>query len=464
MPLTDYSQSTPFRIAAGYTILFVASAAILFSVLYWSVTQEMTRTLEAGIEEDMRPLVTTYSEGRLQRLVEAVRERAQAARPGETLILLQSMDGRVLAGNIVQFPPFTGWRQLAIASPRLATTNPQKEGDDPDDSETVLALGVQLDNAFLLVGRDLRHVQETQELLFRSLAWTLGLTIGLALIGGLVLSRGVLRRIEAINRAFREIIKGNLSRRVPTRGTRDELDRLAINFNDMLDRIEQLMANLQQVTNDIAHDLRTPLGRLRQGLEAARRKGSSIEEYETAVDHAIEQTDTLLDTFAAILRIAQIEAKARRERFSLVDMSDVCNRIIEAYESVMDDAGQTLSGNIAPAIHVHGDKDLLTQMLANLVENATRHCPPGAKVTITLSKDTAPTLTVADTGPGISEEAREAVLRRFYRLEESRTTPGSGLGLALVKAISDLHDATLTLSDNQPGLVIKLQFPVDSNH
>ena len=436
----------------AYTLFFVASAAILFSVLYWSVTRELTQELEAGIEEDMRPLVTAYSEGRLQRLVEAVRERAQAARPGETFILLQTVNRAVLAGNIISLPPFTGWRELVLGGVK-------NEGEDIDRHETVLALGVQLDSAFLLVGRNLRRVKEIQELLLRSLAWTLAVTIVLAIAGGAALGRGALRRIEAINRAFQEIVDGNLSRRVPTRGTRDEMDRLATNINFILDRIEQLIVNLQQVTNDIAHDLRTPLGRLRQGLESARLKGSSIEEYQAAIDGAIEKTDTILDTFAALLRIAQIESKARRGRFTVVDLSEVSNRIIEAYESVMDDAGQSLSGNIAPGIQVPGDKDLLTQMLANLVENATRHCPAGAKVMVTLTNETAPILTVADTGPGIPTNSREAVLRRFYRLEDSRTTPGSGLGLALVKAIADLHNATLTLSDNGPGLRVSLRFP-----
>jgi signal transduction histidine kinase len=441
----------------AYTILFVASAAILFSVLYWSVTREMTRELKAEIEEDMRPLVTAYSQGRLQRLVEAVRERAEAARPGETFILLQTVNREILAGNVTSFPPFKGWQELILEHREI-------ENSDSDAHQIVLARGAQLGSAFLLVGRNLRRVHEIQELLVRSLAWMLAVTIGLALAGGAVLSRGALRRVEAINRAFREIIGGNFSQRVPTRGTRDELDRLAMNINLILDRVEQLIVNLQQVTNDIAHDLRTPLGRLRQGLESARLRGSSIEEHQAAIDRAIEQTDSILDTFAALLRIAQIESKTRRGRFAIVDLSEISDRIVEAYESVIEDSGQSLSGDISPGVRVHGDKDLLTQMLANLVENATRHCPTGAKIMITLTNDPTPTLTVSDTGPGIPAESREAVLQRFYRLENSRTTPGSGLGLALVNAIADLHNATLTLSDNQPGLRINLRFPHAAGH
>jgi signal transduction histidine kinase len=283
--------------------------------------------------------------------------------------------------------------------------------------------------------------------------------VALALVGGAVFSRAALRRIETINRTFLEVAEGNFSRRVPTRGTRDELDRLAVNINQMLERIEHLLDNLQQVTNDIAHDLRTPLGHLRQGLEGARLKGVSVEEYQTAIDHAIEEVDTILETFAALLRIAQVESRSRRDRFTDVDLSEVSNRVIDAYESVVEDAGQTLTWSIANGIEVRGDKNLLAQLLANLIENASRHCPTGTPIRVSLGSDPAPVLEVADNGPGIPADMREAVLRRFVRLEQSRTSPGSGLGLAVVKAIADLHDARLKLDDNGPGLRVTLTFP-----
>ena len=319
-------------------------------------------------------------------------------------------------------------------------------------------------HAFFVVGRSLYGLTEVQEVLLRSLAWGLGLTVLLALTGGIGLARNALRRIDTINSAFQDIKEGKLSQRIPSKGTRDDMDRLVANINDMLGRIEQLMANLQQVTNDIAHDLRTPLGRLRQGLEAARLKDSSIEEYRVAIDRAIEQTDTILETFGALLRIAQIESKVRRGRFAVVDLSEISNRVVEAYESAVEDASQALRADISPGVQVRGDKDLLTQMLANLIENAMRHCPEGTAIHVMLTNDAAPALAVTDTGPGIPADAREAVLRRFYRLEESRTTSGSGLGLALVKAIAELHNAKLTLSDNSPGLSVSVQFPRQTVH
>jgi len=459
MPLADYFRSTPFRIVGAYTILSIVSAAILFSVIFWSVTRELTSELMAVIEEDMRPLVTAYTEGRPDRLIEAVRERAEAARPGDTLLLLQTADGVALAGNVTRFPPFTGWRELP-----LETIGDESEAGGKIDKEDVaLVLGVQLGPIFLLVGRNLHHVHETQEILIRSVAWVLAVTIVLALAGGAVFSRGALRRIEAINAAFREITAGNLSRRVPAKGTRDELDRLAININQMLDHVEVLLSNLQQVTNDIAHDLRTPLGRLRQGLDATRLSDLSIEEYQETIDHAIEQSDSILNTFAALLRIAQIESRVRRGQFQIVDLSEVSNTVIEAFDTVIEDAGQSLVVDITPGVRVLGDKDLLTQMLANLVANATRHCPAGTEIKVILTGDPVPEFVVADTGSGIPEREREAVLRRFYRLEKSRTTPGSGLGLALVKAVADLHDAVLTLSDNGPGLRVTIRFSAQTD-
>jgi signal transduction histidine kinase len=385
-------------------------------------------------------------------MAEAVRERAEAANPEEALILLQSRYGQAIAGNVLRYRPFTGWRELS-----LRRTEHANGGSEED--ENALALGVRLDDAFLMVGRSVHHIEETQELLVRSLAWALAMTVGFAIVGGAVFSSSALRRVETINRTFKEISNGDLAVRVPTRGTRDELDLLATNINLLLGRIENLLQNLQQVTNDIAHDLRTPLGRLRQDLEALRLKKGRGEDYEGAIDHAIGQVDTILDTFAALLRIAQIESRARRSRFADVDLSEVLNRIVDAYESVVEDAGQSFVADIAPNVHVQGDRELLTQLVANLVENAMRHSPPGIQVSVSLSADPVPKLIVGDTGPGIPDDMRNAVLRRFARLEGSRTTPGSGLGLALVKAIADLHDGEMTLSDNAPGLRVCLQFP-----
>ncbi len=453
MPLPDYLRSTPFRIGLAYAAAFSVSAGILFGVLYWSVTREMTDTLRATIEEDARPLIQAYAEGRVRRLLEAVQERARAARPGETFFLLQTASGEVLAGNVAPTRPFTGWQELATRNfPPL----PELSGPP----QTILTLGVALDDGFLLVGRSLKPVEETQQLLIRSLAWSLAGTVLLALAGGALLGHAALRRIETVNRTTRAIMQGDLHQRIPLRGSGDELDRLAGNINRMLDRIEELMEGMRQVTNDIAHDLRTPLGRLRQGLETARRRETSVDGHKAALDEAIGEVDTILATFNALLRIAQIEAGARKAQFTSVDLSDVATTVADAYQIVAEDAGSRFTADIAGAIHVHGDRDLLTQMLVNLVENALHHCPPGTEIGIVLRAAAGgPVLSVADRGPGIPEADREQVFKRFYRLEQSRTTPGSGLGLALVKAVCDLHGADVALLDNSPGLRVEVRFP-----
>lgn len=456
MPLGDYIRSTPFRIATAYVSVFSLSVLILFGLVFWLVTDEMKGALRTAIDQDIASLVAVYHERGAIGLRAAVEDRIADARDSDSLYMLQYSDGNLIAGDHLVSAPIPGWQENTAAPP-------SGRRDEDGALERFLARGVQTGDSLLVVGRRLFGLTEVQEILFRSLIWASGITAIMALAGGIMLGRGALRRIDSINRVFDEIKEGYFNRRVPTRGTRDELDRLVVNINDMLDRVENLMGNLQQVTNDIAHDLRTPLSRLRQGLEAARLKDSSAGEYEAAIDQAIAQTDTILETFAALLRIAQIESRVRRGHFAKVDISEISNRIVEVYESVVEDAGQTLRARIAPDVRMSGDKDLLTQLLANLVENAMQHCPAGTRIQLTLTNGMAPTLVVSDTGPGIPVETREHVLRRFYRIEGSRTTQGTGLGLALVKAIADAHGATLTLSDNAPGLRVELRFPPASD-
>jgi len=269
-----------------------------------------------------------------------------------------------------------------------------------------------------------------------------------------------LRRVDAIERTGREIMEGNLTRRLPVRGTGDEFDRLSEGLNAMLERIQSLMEGVKQVSNDIAHDMRTPLARLRQRLEAARLPGKTADEQAASIDGAIADTDGLLRTFSALLRIAQIESGSRRAGFAEVDLSALFAAMVETYAAVAEDRGQHVSGTIAPGLAMRGDRELLTQVLANLIENALTHSPAGAQVTLTLERiDGRIVGCVADNGPGIPPAQREKAFRRFYRLDTSRTTPGSGLGLSLVAAISALHGIEITLGDNAPGLRVTLHFP-----
>jgi signal transduction histidine kinase len=250
-------------------------------------------------------------------------------------------------------------------------------------------------------------------------------------------------------------MEGDLSARIPVRGTNDEIDQLVVSLNAMLDRIQHLMEGLRQVSNDIAHDLRTPLGRLRQRLEDAREHATTTAEYSSAADAAIVEADLLLETFSALLRIAQIEAGAQKSAFADVDLSAVARSVGEAYLPSAEDSQHRLELGIEDGVALQGDRQLLAQMISNLVENALSHTPAGS--TVSLSVTAGPTITVADNGPGIPADERERVFDRFYRLDRSRTTSGSGLGLALVKAIAGLHGMVITLEDNQPGLRVILK-------
>jgi signal transduction histidine kinase len=448
MPPRDYLRSAPFRIASRYAALFAVSVLILFAVIFWATTREMTEQLRGSIEADMALLLEVHQKEGLQGVVEDVRERIGSVSSDEISILLEDDKGILVAGNVPAIAPFDGWRELPAGR-----TAGESQGN-------VLSHGMRLNDGFLMVGRSTYGISEIQKVLRRSIAWTLGLTVPLALLGGIIMGHSALRRLEAINLTAQEIVGGNLSRRVPVTGTGDELDRLALTMNRMLDRIEELMNGLRQVTSDIAHDLRTPLGRMRQRLEVARTGRQSVEAYQQALDRAVEDTDGILDTFNALLRIAQIETGARKARFTRVAISEVAATIVEAYQTVAEDNGQALSASIAEGITVHGDRDLLTQLLANLVENAVCHTPAGTAITVAVDATAGAVLvSVADTGPGIPAAERKAVLGRFYRLEGSRTTPGSGLGLALVRAVADLHEASLALTDNRPGLRVTVSFP-----
>ena len=449
--LARYFRTSAFRIALAYAGFFAVSVAILFAGLYWSVTDELHDALEAEIAADVDALTRIYETDGTGVLEDLVRRRAAdaAGRGG-----IYGIDPPGLT-NQPALPPFTGWRTVVLDDLQSADN-----GNRDALGDRGLLYGFTLGDRQLIVGRGLYRVEETTELLVDALTVSLSLTVVLALAGGLLFSRSAVRRIAVIGRTTEAIVAGDIARRIPVDGRNDELAGLSRNINHMLDRIEALMAGLRQVGDDIAHDLRTPLGRLRQKLERAHREETTVDGCKTALAAALEEADALLETFGALLRIAQIEAGARKSRFAAVDLSALAGTIAEAYGDVADATGHRFTTSIAPDITIHGDKDLLAQALANLLDNAVTHTPPGAEISLGLHHEVDGTsLSVTDRGPGIPEAERDKVLTRFYRLEQSRTTPGNGLGLAMVKAIAELHGAVLTLEDNRPGLSVTLRFP-----
>lgn len=317
------------------------------------------------------------------------------------------------------------------------------------------------ENMRLVVADNLESVEDVENVVLNAFFIALALAIVLGLGASILFTRSMLRRVDSVTRTAEAIIGGGLSQRIALSGSGDDFDRLSATLNTMLDRIADLLENLRQVSNDIAHDLRTPLARLRQKLEDARIHAVSTTDCERAIDRATEEADALLNTFSALLRIAQIEAGVRRSSFRTVDLSDVMQAVFEAYGPVAEDAGRLLEADIQTTVKINGDRELLIQLFSNLVENAFRHTPSKSRIAIRLSCRNAIAIAeISDNGPGIPEYERDRVFRRFYRLEESRTTPGNGLGLSLVAAIVDLHRATLELSDNDSGLKVTIQFPM----
>jgi signal transduction histidine kinase len=447
-------RTATFRLALLYAVIFGLSALTLFAFLHWRLTGYMTDQIRSAIAAEMSFLAKESSLEGTRDLIPIVDTRANAADSASSYYLLQNPKGERLAGNVAPLPPVEG--EFRRPAEPLNSGRPNR-----DPAEQALFQGHVLeDGSYIAIGRDLNDVQDLGRVINRAIATAVGLTAILAAVGGLLLGVSFLHRIEVINQTTARIIAGNLSQRVPLVGVDDELDRLAGNLNRMLDRIESLMETTRQVSNDIAHDLRTPLARLRQRLERVQARASTAAHYETEVSEAIIEIDGILGTFSALLRIAQVEAGARAGGFAEVNVSRVFETIAEAYAPVAEDAGQVLTCQVTPGVAVQGDRELLTQMLANLVENAIRHTPAGSAIEVILR--TGPNGLVGevrDSGPGIPASEHGKVFRRFYRLERNRTSAGNGLGLSLVAAVAELHGIRIELGDNGPGLVVRMLFP-----
>lgn len=454
MPIPRFLATSTFRLALIYAALFSVSAVSLAGVTFWTMEFMLERGRRETVLAEANLLADQFRRFGPAGLSVVIAERIRPDRVGDGIYLLASPIYLPLAGNLSEWP-----------------VNAQHDGPwlDFKIERTVggqrKVLGVRAidlllpDNYHLLVGQDLSTEERLRSALINASLWSIVVTVGLGLVVGFVASRNFLGRIEAINRATERIRAGEVAHRMPVSGNGDEFDRLAHNLNAMLDEIQRLLAGIRAVTDNIAHDLRTPLSRLKNGLELA--LGSrSEEERRQAIERAIGESDQLLRTFSALLAIADAEAGASRIEREPVDLGGLARDVVELYEPVADEHGAKLSLNVEEPATVDGDRQLLFQLLANLIDNAIKYGADGGKVDIRLGRrDSQPEITVADHGPGIPETDRERVLERFVRLDESRSTPGTGLGLTLVKAIAQLHNAKLELGDNAPGLVVRVRFP-----
>ena len=438
-------RSSTFRLALVYAALFGASVLVLLAFIYWSTAGYMTRQTEAAIEAEIGTFAERYRSTGIRGLKALIEERLGS---DASIYLLTDPAYHRMAGNIVGWPRSPhqkdGWFELQFRR-------------DNDVLQLALARTFTLRGGFhLLVGRDVRALTRTRRLITRTLVWGLGLTVLLALAGGALMSRSTARRIEAIHRTGLEIMRGDLSRRIPRDGSLDDFDRLAAHLNEMLDRIETSMDEVREVTDNIAHDLRTPLSRLRNQLESLRERPGG-----DAVGVAMEEADRLLATFNALLRIARIESGVLRSGFGEVDLTVLLRDLAELYEPAASEKGQQIVAELPPQARVPGDRDLLVQAFANLLDNAIKYSSEDGSVTVRVEqRPGGPTcVVVSDTGPGIPAGEREAVKRRFYRGESSRTTAGSGLGLSLVDAVARLHRAELELGGDERGLEVRWCFP-----
>ena len=452
--MSAITRSVAWRIAIGYGALFGLSMFVLLVLIYWSTAGYVTRQMEAVIEAEVQGLAERYRIAGLRGLRGLVAERLARNPASSSIYLLADPGFRLLAGNL------TGWPEAARSTERWIEFRLHAAGDDPTRPEwhRARARHFELPGGYhLLVGRNVRDLDEMRSAAGRAVAWGVGVTVVLAVAGAWWMRRSVAARIESINRTSRRIMEGELSERIESHGSGDEFDELIENLNAMLERIETLMDDVRRVSDNVAHDLRTPLGRLRTRLEQLRDAGGEGTPA-ALVDAALGEADQMLATFNALLRIARIETGQRRRAFERVDLAIVGNDVADLYAPLAQARNITFrhSGIEAP---VNADADLIFQSLANLLDNAIKYTPEGGAVTLHVtSDDNAVTALVADSGPGVPPGEREAVLRRFYRLEPARGTPGSGLGLSLVAAVAQLHEATLTLGDNAPGLVVRLQF------
>src|SRR5262245_40388905 len=402
------ASSLIFRLTTLYVLLFAVSVAILFALVWFVTSRSMTAQIMANVQREAISLADEYRATGALAAAALVERRLQ--RGGLAYYLLQRRDGAWIAGNIAPVSPVLGPLDLQV---RLQSQGEAANDRIQGDLRNAIGYGVLLSNGtFVLAGEDVGRLEATRKAILTAFAVGGGVSVILAILGGLALSAGFLRRVESVNRTAHQVMAGQLESRVAVRDNGDELDRLAANLNAMLDRIQSLMESLKQVSSDIAHDLRTPLARLRQQLETAKVSASTVEEFRSSTEAAIAETDSLLKTFSALLRIAQIESGARKAGFTSVDLSGLFELVASTFAPVAEDQGHRLISQIEDHIAISGDRDLLLQLATNLVENAIRHTPRGTDIEVRLKKQgDAIIASVLDNGQGIPEAERAMVFR-----------------------------------------------------
>lgn len=453
-------RSTAFRLTLVYLLIFALYAAALLAYFALNTGRLITEQITDTVNDEIAELTEQYTMGSWRQLTTIVENRA--LRPGSSLYLVTAPSGQAIAGNVGSLAPGVidkvGWSETVYR--RL---------DERDTAEhSALVRVTQLSGGFrLLVGRDLEERARVREIVVAAARGSLALVVVLGLAGGFFVTRRVLKRFDAVTDTTQRIMAGDLSGRLPVTGIGDELDRLAINVNAMLERIEALMRGLKEVSDNIAHDLKTPLTRLRNRCEAALRTARTESDYRSAMEGMIEESDGLIRTFDALLMIARAESGQARDNMVEFDAAEIVRGVSELYEPLAEEKGLMLRAEAPVAATLKGNRELLSQVLANLVDNAIKYAraakdPGDTPAEIVVGARRAGDrvlLTVADRGPGIPEADRTRAVERFVRLSPDLAEPGSGLGLSLAAAVARLHGGELTLEDNAPGLRVVISLP-----
>jgi hypothetical protein len=456
-------RSTAFRLTLVYLLIFALYAAALLIYFALNTGRLITEQITETVDDEIAELTEQYTMGSWRQLTTIVENRS--LRPGSSLYLVTAPSGQAIAGNVGSLAPGVidkiGWSETVY----------RRLDEQETAQHSALVRVTQLSGGFrLLVGRDLEERTRMREVIVAAARGSLALVVVLGLAGGFFVARRVLKRFDAVTETTQRIMAGDLSGRLPVTGIGDELDRLAINLNAMLARIEALMRGLKEVSDNIAHDLKTPLTRLRNRCEAALRTARTESDYRAAMEGMIEESDGLIRTFDALLMIARAESGQARDNMVEFDAGEIVRGVSELYEPLAEEKGLTLRAAAPAPAMLRGNRELLSQALANLVDNAIKYArPPGACgsgekpqaeiVAGARREGDRVLLTVADRGPGIPAADRARVVERFVRLKPDPSEPGSGLGLSLAAAVARLHGGELTLEDNAPGLRVVIALP-----
>lgn len=458
--LPNILRTSAFRWIAAYLLLFLVAIAGVVGYIFWLTSEQLNRELSGIISAEVAGLREQFEAGGLGNLERAV--GARSAAPGNSLYVLANSSGRRIAGNLSGLPGDLMGRPGG--GPFLYS----RKTDLGEEMRHAVGVAIAVPGGLaLVVGRDVEEQQTFAAAVRRAFLWGTAIVALAGLLGGLFASRALLRRVDTVTEASRSIMAGHLARRLPVSGAGDEFDRLSQGLNAMLERIEQLMVGLREVSDNIAHDLKTPLTRLRNRAEAALTDPAGGADRQ-ALEQTIEEADGLIRTFNALLAIARLEAGQGSQGFVAIDLAQVAREAAELYEPAVEESGLRLEVVATAAPIAHGDRELIGQAIGNLIDNAIKYGRPvGAQapsIRLIVEADREARLIVADAGPGVPEADRERVLKRFVRLEASRSAPGSGLGLSLVAAVAHLHGGKISLEDNRPGLRVVVALPLAAAH